>query len=516
MLMDPRSLKFIATACRGEQLSGSSQTLVLRVCTDSRQAKAGDLFFALPGQRFDGHHFVNDAAKKGAAGLVVEHARLPIPDPLPSDGRGKGRGSRNCAIITVDDTRKALGRLAAQYRKGFRLPIIAIGGSNGKTTTKELVASVLKQKLAVLWSEASFNNDIGVPLTLLRLERAHRAAVIEVGTNHPGELAPLVQMVAPNCGVITSIGREHLEFFGDLAGVAEEQGWLAELLPESGTLFVTGDNRWTPALARKCGARLVRVGFSDANDWRARSVRVDKQGATFRVDGPRGQYAGEYRINLLGRHQVVNALFALAIGAEMGIGPAEVERGLEQCKPARMRLQLWEIKGVRVLDDAYNANADSVSAALRTLQELPYKGRRLAVLGDMAELGAHSEAAHEEIGRLAAELGVGQLFAVGKMAPVVARGARGAGLNRVIEFPDVEAAAAAVKRFIKKGDVLLLKASRATRLERISEVLRATNGGKDACGSGFQPDGSGGFQPHVPDQLERISQALRTTNRRNY
>jgi len=335
---------------------------------------------------------------------------------------------------------------------------------------------VLKQKLAVLWSEASFNNDIGVPLTLLRLEQAHRAAVIEVGTNHPGELAPLVQMVAPNYGVITSIGREHLEFFGDLAGVAEEQGWLAELLPESGTLFVTGDNRWTAGIVQRSHARLVRVGFSDANDWRARSLRIDKQGATFRVEGPKGEYAGEYRINLLGRHQVVNALFALAIGAEMGLRPAEIERGLEQCKPARMRLQLWEIKGVRVLDDAYNANADSAIAALRTLQELPHKGRRLAVLGDMAELGAHSEAAHEEIGRLAAELGVGQVFAVGKMAPVVARGARGAGLNRVIEFPDVEAAAAAVKRFIKKGDVLLLKASRATRLERISEVLRTENG----------------------------------------
>jgi UDP-N-acetylmuramoyl-tripeptide--D-alanyl-D-alanine ligase len=259
--------------------------------------------------------------------------------------------------------------------------------------------------------------------------------------------------------------------------VAEEQGWLAELLPESGTLFVDGDN---PAvrdcIVPRARARVVRVGFSDANDWRARSLRVDKQGATFRVDGPKEEYAGEYRINLLGRHQVVNALFALAIGAEMGLGHPALRDGLEQCKPARMRLQLWEIKGVRVLDDAYNANADSVTAALRTLQELPHKGRRLAVLGDMAELGAHSEAAHEEIGRLAAELGVGQLFAVGKMAPVVARGARRAGLNRVIEFSDVEAAAAAVKRFIKKGDLLLLKASRATRLERISEVLRAENG----------------------------------------
>jgi UDP-N-acetylmuramoyl-tripeptide--D-alanyl-D-alanine ligase len=179
---------------------------------------------------------------------------------------------------------------------------------------------------------------------------------------------------------------------------------------------------------------------------------------------------------LLGRHQAVNALFAIAIGAELGLSRTQIQRGLEACQPPKMRLQLWELNGVRVLDDAYNANADSVVAALQTLQELPCKGRRVAVLGDMAELGAHSEAAHEEVGRCAAELGTGQLFVVGKMAPIMARGARGAGLNRVLEFADVETAAAAVKQFIRAGDILLLKASRATRLERIGEILRSGTG----------------------------------------
>jgi UDP-N-acetylmuramoyl-tripeptide--D-alanyl-D-alanine ligase len=456
--MEARPLSFIVKACAGEQSGGSPLTLALRVCTDSRQAQAGDVFFALPGERFDGHDFLREVAKKGVVAVVAEKGRV----------KGDLRG---CAVIEVENTRKALGRLAAEYRKEFALPVAAVCGSNGKTTTKELVASVWKQKLKTIWSEASFNNEIGVPLTLLKLDKNCRAAVMEAGTNHPGELAPLIRMMGPKYGIITSIGREHLEFFGDVAGVAQEEGWLAELLPGDGKLFANGDDEWTDKIAERSRAAVVTVGIGANNSWRARSLRVDKQGVSFRVEGP-GEFSGEYRIGLLGRHQVINALLAIAAGAELGLSRAEVQRGLAECKPAKMRLQLWEHNGVRVLDDAYNANADSVLAALQTLKELPCKGRRVAVLGDMAELGSHSEAAHEEIGRRAAELGIGQLFAVGKMAPVMARGARGAGLNRVIEFTDVESAAAAVKRFIRNGDVLLLKASRATRLERISEWLR--------------------------------------------
>jgi UDP-N-acetylmuramyl pentapeptide synthase len=238
-------------------------------------------------------------------------------------------------------------------------------------------------------------------------------------------------------------------------------------------LFINGDSEWTLPIARRCPALVIRAGLGDDNDWRLRGVRPDKHGSAFKVESPLSQFCGEYRINLLGRHQAVNALLAICLGAELGLARDEIQRGLEACKPAKMRMQLWEMNGVRVLDDAYNANADSMLAALRTLQELPCKGRKLAVLGDMGELGAHSEAAHEEVGRNAAELGVGQLFAVGKMAPVMARGARNAGLNRVMEFADVTAAALAVKQFIRDGDLLLLKASRATCLEQIAEQLRA-------------------------------------------
>ncbi len=457
--MEPRPLQFVVTACAGELQSGSPATTVFRVNTDSRTTQAGDLFVALRGDRFDGHDFLADVSRKAAA-LVM--------------GRGHAvREPGGCGVLVVDDTRKALGRLAATYRKDFSLPVVAVAGSNGKTTTKELIASVLKQKLATLWSEASFNNDIGVPLTLLRLEQSHQAAVLEAGTNHPGELEPLLRMIRPDYGVLTSIGREHLEFFGDLEGVVREEGWLAELLPPTGKLFLNGDSIWSDGLARRTPATVVRLGFKEGNDWRASALRMGRQGLSFRVTAPRPEFSGEYRLHLLGRHQALNAMFAIALGAELGLSRAEIQRGLSECQPPKMRLQLWERNGVRVLDDAYNANADSMLTALETLLALPCKGRRVAVLGDMAELGAHSEAAHEEVGRRAAELGVAQLFAVGKMAPTMARGARNAGLNRVLEFADVEAAAAAVKQFVRQGDMLLLKASRATRLERVADGLRA-------------------------------------------
>jgi UDP-N-acetylmuramoyl-tripeptide--D-alanyl-D-alanine ligase len=457
--VEQRSLKFIAEACAAKLRRGSADTLVQRVCTDSRQAQAGDVFFAVKGDRFDGHDFLNEVAAKGVVAVVVEQEKIPTPLP-------------ECAVLVVRDTRVALGKFASAHRRGFDLPVICVAGSNGKTTVKELIASALGQKLAVLRSEASFNNDIGVPLTLLRLEKSHQATVVEAGTNHPGELAPLVKMIQPKYGVITNIGREHLEFFGDVAGVAREEGSLAELLPADGRLFVNGDNEWTEKIVRRARAGVVRVGLGERNDWQAKGIRPDKNGVTFRVDAPKIEWNGEYRINLLGRHQVSNALFAMAVGEELGLGRPVVRDGLAGCKPAKMRLQFWEAGGVRVLDDTYNANADSALVALETLCDLPLQGRRVAVLGDMNELGAHSEAAHAEVGRRAAELGIGQLFAVGKMAPVTARAARDAGLNRVIEFADVETAMAAVKSFLKTGDVVLLKASRSVRLERIGEMLK--------------------------------------------
>ncbi|HEX4120223.1 MAG TPA: UDP-N-acetylmuramoyl-tripeptide--D-alanyl-D-alanine ligase [Verrucomicrobiae bacterium] len=457
--MEPRTLKYVAEATEGELLNGSPETLAARISTDSRQAQAGDLFFALAGERFDGHTFLREVAGRGVAAVVAE------PRKVPADFTG-------APLIAVDDTRRALGRLGAVYRREFELPIIAVGGSNGKTTTKELIASVLRQKKAALWSEASFNNNVGVPLTLLNLTRSHQAAVLEAGTNHPGELQPLLRMILPRFGVITNIGREHLEFFHDLVGVAREEGAIAEALPGDGVLFLNGDNPWSEVLARRTRARVVTAGFDNNNDCVARDVRIDETGASFTVDCRYPGISGDYRIKLLGRHQVINAVLALAVGAEMALSRSEIERGLLACVPAKMRLQLCSPNGIGVLDDCYNANADSMLAALQTLRELPCNGRRVAVLGDMAELGNCSHAAHVEVGRRAAQSRLDRLFAIGHHAGQMAEAARSRGLTSVVEIADVEPAALAVKEFARPGDVVLVKASRSMRLERITEALR--------------------------------------------
>ncbi len=458
--MDPRPLQFIADATGGVILHGKPDTQVRRVCTDSRHVLPGDLFVALAGEKFDGHKFIAEVLAKGVAAVMIEKA---LVGNWPATSAG---------VIAVENTRTAYAQLAGRYRQDFKIPVIAVGGSNGKTTTKELVAAVLRERGVALWSEASFNNDIGVPHTLLRLEALHTAAVFEVGTNHPGELAPLVRLIQPRFGIITSIGREHLEFFGDLNGVAQEEGWLAELLPADGILLVNGDCPEMDGIAARTRARVVRVGFGPHNDWRASDVRYEGDGVTFQVTSPCAACSGTYRIGLLGRHQVLNALLAGAVGTEVGLTSEQVRRALAGCTPPKMRLQLWEANGVRVLDDAYNANADSMIAALQTLHDLPCTGRRVAVLGDMAELGAHSVAAHVEVGRRAAELGVNRLFAVGKMAGHLAGAARAAGLNAVTEITEVAGAGETVRRELLPGDVVLLKASRSTRLERVGEVLR--------------------------------------------
>ena len=457
--MEPRSLKYVCAACGAEQRSGAPDALVSRICTDSRQAQAGDLFFALAGERFDGHRFLPEVTQKKVAAVVVERAKASFAD-------------RGCAVLAVENSRQALGQLAANYRAEFDLPMIAVCGSNGKTTTKDLLAAVLSGRFKTLSSPASFNNNIGVPLTLLNLEQKHRVAILEAGTNHPGELAPLLRMILPGLGVLTSLGREHLEFFGDLGGVVQEEGWLAELLPTHGKLVINTDSEWTSHVTRRARAEVVRVGFGADNDWQAASVSQNETGLTFRVNAPLPKFTGAYQVGLLGRHQAVNALLAIAVGAELGLNPEEVRRGLERCAPPKMRLQIWEAHGVRVLDDCYNANADSMLAALQTLHDLPTRGRRIAVLGDMAELGEQSALAHAEMGRRAAELGVAGLVAVGKWACQTGEAARAAGLENVSEFADLSAAAEAVKMLVKPGDLVLLKASRTVGLERIGEALK--------------------------------------------
>jgi len=463
--MESRSLSYLAAACQGTLCGGAPAATVTGVSTDSRTVRRGDLLVALKGERFDGHEFL--AQVSGIAAAVLIEA-----------GRG-GAVQVGCARIEVNDPRVALGKLAAAYRQDFSVPIFAVAGSNGKTTTKEILAAVLRQKFNTLASEASFNNDVGVPWTLLQLTGSHQQAVVELGTNHPGELAHLIRMTQPQFGLLTTIGAEHLEFFHNLEGVAQEEGMLAELLPSAGALFLNGDTEWAPRIVARSSAPVVLAGLAERNEWRAHRLRLDGKGVYFTVECPRAEHRGEYRIGLLGKHQAANAVLAVAAAASLGLSKAEIQSGLDQVKPAKMRLQLWEgPSGVRILEDVYNANLDSMRAALETLQNLTCKGRRIAVLGDMAELGAGSDGAHRELGRCAARLGVGQLFAIGLRAGVVAQGAREAGLNRVLELQEVEPAIGAIKGFVKTGDLVLVKASRSSRFERISAALRGTEGGR--------------------------------------
>jgi UDP-N-acetylmuramoyl-tripeptide--D-alanyl-D-alanine ligase len=457
-MMDPRDLQSLAADCSGEVRGARPGLRIARVGTDSRGLAPGDLFVCLRGPNFDGHRFAAEAARRGAAAVLGEGGVLAGVE-LP------------CPRVLVSDSRRALGQLAAAHRRRFAIPVVAVAGSNGKTTTKELAATVLRQQLRTLASPASFNNDIGLPLTLLELDSSHQAAVVEVGTNHPGELAPLLEIAQPTHGILTRLGREHLEFFGDLDGVVLEEGALAACLPASGVLVLAGDGPGVAQVRGRAQARLTQVGSAAASDWQLLSVRMDGAGTRFSVRAPHDRFDGEYRMRLLGRHQAENALLALALGAELGLDRATLDRGLAAAWPARRRLQLSAVAGVSVLDDSYNANPDSMLAALATLGAMACPGRRVAVLGDMGELGAHAPAAHQEIGGAVAAAGIDALFAVGRWAGQLAAGARAAGLAGCECFATAAEAAAALPGRVGPGDLVLVKASRTTGLDVVADRL---------------------------------------------
>ncbi len=456
--MEPVTLQFIAEASKGTFHPHEAGCVrVSGVCTDSRRLRAGNLFLALSGERFDGHDFLKDSGLKKASAVVVSQNRLTdVPQGIPA--------------VSVPNTREALGHIAAAYRNRFSLPVFCVAGSNGKTTTKELLAALLETQFPTLRSQASFNNDIGVPLSLLELDGSHRAAVLEAGTNHPGELAPLVRLIAPRYGVVPQIGREHLEHFGDIDGVIAEESALGEGLPADGVLFLNGDCEAARPLASRTSARVVRTGFDAGNDWQARILENGWTSTRFEVTAPEPEWCGVFEIAVPGRHMVSNAILALAAAAELRVQPEAARKALSQFSGAKQRLQWSEQRGIRWLDDTYNANADSTLAALQTLSELPCTGRRVAVLGDMAELGEHTTEAHREVGAAAHRLGVDLLVCIGHSAGHTADGA--SGLRQVLTFSDVEQAVLALRPLIQPGDCVLAKASRSSRLERLFEALK--------------------------------------------
>jgi UDP-N-acetylmuramoyl-tripeptide--D-alanyl-D-alanine ligase len=458
--MDPRPLSFFANAAQAvvTPFSGAADASVTGVVTDSRLVGSGNLFIALKGERHDAHDHLGEVAARGALAAVVARDQAHrVPDGL--------------AALIVENPRIAFGQMAAAYRRTFDLPVVCVGGSNGKTTTKELLAAILSRRFRTLKSQGSFNNDVGVPATLFGLESSHQVVVQEVGTNHPGELGPLVTMCDPRIGVTTSIGREHLEFFVDLAGVAAEEGALAERLPSAaagGVLVLNGECAFRSHLASRTSARVVHAGIGPGNEWSA-TIRAMEWGRTvFTVQAPDSAWNGDYFITLPGRHSVSNALLGLATAYELGVLPGDGRDGLAAFQPATQRLRLREAGGVRVLDDTYNANADSMMAALQTLKDLPCTGRRVAVLGDMAELGPETAPAHDEVGRAAARLGIDAVFAVGTQSETTARAA-GDGCG--VAFSNIETAAPAILHFVLPGDVVVFKGSRSARMERLMEAL---------------------------------------------
>ncbi len=442
---------------RGRELHG--QMTVKGISTDSRSTRPGDLFVALRGGSFDGHAFVSAAFARGAVGAVVEEV------PPGADGTSE-------PLLVVGNTLEALGALARTYRDRFSIPFLAVAGSNGKTTTKEMLAGVLGQKYNVLSTEGNLNNGIGVPMTLFRLNRKHEMAVIEIGTNHPGEIAGLCRMLDPTHGLITSIGREHLEFFGSLDGVAEEEGELFRFLSSrSGGTAIAGVDDPRIALAARAVKRTLTYGFrAKSASLRGRAVTIDRGGrASFEFRSASMKRWHRVRLAIPGKHNAMNALAAAAAGIAFHVPAAAICSALEACRTVTRRMETMSIGGVTVLNDTYNANPDSTVAALETLSSLRAAGKKIAVLADMKELGPHAGEEHADVGKKAAEFGIDILLTYGELARGIHEAA---GIPGALHFDQKDSLAEHLAAIVAPGDVLLVKGSRGMHMEDIIAFLK--------------------------------------------
>jgi UDP-N-acetylmuramoyl-tripeptide--D-alanyl-D-alanine ligase len=428
------------------------------VVVDSRRAGKGDLFVALPGERQDGHAFVADAVARGARGVLVRE----LPEALPA----------GVAAFVVPDTLLALQRLAAGRRDRRHAKVIGITGSVGKTTTKELVAGVLSTRYRVLKSEANYNNEIGLPLTLLRLTERHQRAVLEMGMYALGEIRTLCEIARPQIGIVTNVGPSHLERLGSLEAIAAAKAELAESLPPHGFALFNADDPLVRAMADRTRAQPLFYGLAGGADVRATEIASrGLDGVSFRLHW--GGASAQVETSLPGRHIVSNALAAAAAGLADGMTLTDVAGALAAAQ-VPLRVQVHRARGGgTILDDTYNASPASVSAALDLLAEIP--GRRIAVLGDMAELGAASREGHLAVGRRAAET-ADVIHAIGEEAGLIAQAAREAGHRDVHHWPTKEAACDALAEDLRPDDVVLLKASRAIALETLLEALKERDG----------------------------------------
>jgi UDP-N-acetylmuramoyl-tripeptide--D-alanyl-D-alanine ligase len=461
---EPFELRDVIAWTSGTQICGSASANLDGVSIDTRSIERGQLFVAVRGPNFDAHEFLPRAAKAGAAALLVER------DHFRADGL-----AAELPVIGVEDAVKALGALASGHRARFDGPLVAITGSSGKTTTKEMCAAILGVGAPCLKTTGNLNNEFGLPLTLLRREAAHRRAVVEIGTNHPGEIATLSAIAAPTVAAITNVGVAHVEFLGSRDGIGQEKGDIYASLDADGVAVVNrDDHRVCREAQAKAPGRVIGFGMKDA-DVRAEGVHFDDAGGfEFRLITPAG--SAPVQVAGLGDTTVINALAAAACAVAAGVPLAEIATGLERYVPPKGRMARHELKsGAVVIDDSYNANPDSLRVALESLARLAgeSRGRSIAVVGDMGELGDSAESAHRSAGAWVAELGIDFLFAFGKRADAVADAARSAGMaaEKVRAGSEHTRVAGEIRQLLTGGDWVLVKGSRAMQMEKIVSGL---------------------------------------------
>jgi UDP-N-acetylmuramoyl-tripeptide--D-alanyl-D-alanine ligase len=451
--METLTLAQIAAFANGELASGDRDANISRVSTDSRTLQPGDLFVPLRGENFDGHNFIPQAVERGAMGAMVEE-------------KWKGNVPSSFALIRVADTLVGYQTLAANYRASLPLKVIAITGSNGKTSTKDFLAATLAKKFRVTKTEGNFNNHVGLPQTMLAANRNDEIAVWEIGMNHPGEIAALAKLAAPDAAIVTNVGIAHIEFMGSREAIAEEKGALAEAVAPGGTVILNGDDPFSESIAKRTPARVILAGI-DNGSVRATDITQHSTGSEFTI--LEGAHRCRAQLPVPGIHMVQNAMLAIAAGRLFGLSLEECAAGLASTPLTKARLQIKEINGIEFIDDSYNANPDSMKAALRTLVELEADGRRIAVLGEMGELGAESERGHREVGEAAAALRIDELIAVGTTGGAIAEAAKNAGLEKSVAVDSPNEAAERLGKSAAPGDLVLVKGSRSARMERVLE-----------------------------------------------
>lgn len=455
----------IEEAVDGRLVWGHPDMMSAGVSTDSRSIEISSLFIPLVGEKFDGHDFLGKALEAGAAGVFFEQGKTISP-------------AEGAFAIEVGDTLHALGELARYYRKRFDFPVVAVTGSNGKTTTKELLAAIFAEGGETLKSEGNLNNLVGLPHQVFRITDDHTRAVFEMGMNRPGEIRRLSEIAAPGVGVITSIAAVHLEGLGSIEAVREAKGELLDVMGPEGSAVLCADDEQSRILAdrfRSRGGRVMTFGFGQDSEVRGTGIRVSaNEGTRFHLQ-MRNEKA-EALLPAVGRHNVLNALAAAAASSIVGSSMDEILLGLEHADLPRMRLEIQNISGHEkcfLLNDAYNANPASVIQAIETAVQLKFPGRIFGILGDMKELGAFEEKAHRKVGRAVAG-GLDFFAAVGSLMAIAAEEARQAGMTneQVASFDSPEAAAEWAKSQLMPGDWVLIKGSRSMQMERAVEVFR--------------------------------------------